>query len=101
MLFNDCFALLYGTDIKRDRMEYLHLTRSGWPISDASSWLGIPNLDVVRLAKSNVLALLDGAEKNDQALWVFSRKTVEDFFEKITNRLELFSGDAFHLCRLC
>jgi hypothetical protein len=82
-------------------MEYLHLTRSGWPISDASSWLGIPNLDVVRLAKSNVLALLDGAEKNDQALWVFSRKTVEDFFEKITNRLELFSGDAFHLCRLC
>jgi hypothetical protein len=32
---------------------------------------------------------------------VFSRKTLEDFFEKITNRLELFSGDAFHLCRLC
>jgi hypothetical protein len=28
-LFNDCFAHFYGTDIKRDRMEYLHLTRDG------------------------------------------------------------------------
>jgi hypothetical protein len=74
--------------------------RSGWSISEASSWLGISKLDVVRLAKRNILALLDGAEKNDPALWVFSRKTVEDFFEKVTNRLELFSGDAYHLCRL-
>jgi hypothetical protein len=65
MLFKDYFAHLYGTYIKRDRMEYLHLTRSGWSISDASSWLGIPKLDVVRLAKNKVLALLDGAEKND------------------------------------
>jgi hypothetical protein len=28
VLFNDCFAHFYGTDIKRDRMEYLHLTSS-------------------------------------------------------------------------
>jgi hypothetical protein len=48
-------------------MEYLHLRRSGWSIPDASSWLGISKLDVVRLAKSNVLAFLDEAEENDQA----------------------------------
>jgi hypothetical protein len=26
VLCNDCFAHFYGTEIKRDRMEYLHLS---------------------------------------------------------------------------
>jgi hypothetical protein len=74
--------------------------RSGWSISDASCWLGIPELDVIHLVERNQLALPDRAKKKDPALWVFNRKMVEDFFQKVVDRLVVFSGDPFHLCHL-
>jgi hypothetical protein len=74
--------------------------RTGWSLSDASSWLGISEQNVVRLVERNVLTLLDGDEKDDPAIWVFGRKTVEDFFQKVVGQLEEFLGEPYHLCRL-
>ena len=68
----------------------------GWPISDASLWLGLYSWDVVELAKRGVLAVVDRPDA-DEAHWVLSRQSVECFFEKIVAQLKLFQGDRHDL----
>jgi hypothetical protein len=71
----------------------------GWPIRDASRWLGLCSWDVLELAKRGALEVVGKPDVN-QTNWVLSRHSVECFFESITDQLKLFRGDSYDLLSL-
>jgi hypothetical protein len=71
----------------------------GWSVSDAGSWLGLYDWDVLELAKRGVLAVVDRPD-GDEAHWLLSRQSVETFFERVAIQLELFQGDRHNLACL-
>ena len=71
----------------------------GWPLADASCWLGLDEGEVIRLVARGTLALKDGDPQGDSATWLFDRNTVADFFQAVMDRLEPFHGLQDYLVR--
>ena len=65
----------------------------GWSVEEASSWLGIFEWEVIELVERNVLSVVHRPDA-DESHWLLSRKSVEDFFEKVANPLKLFEGNS-------
>jgi len=78
---------------ERDKVLALkHKWTLGWTVSEAGSWLGLCERDVIALVKRGVLAIT-GHPNEDQAHWLLSRLSVEDFFVEVAARLVLYRGD--------
>ena len=65
----------------------------GWSVQEAGTWLGIFEWEVIELVGRNVLSVVRRPDA-DESRWLLSRKSVEDFFEKVTNPLKLFEGNS-------
>jgi len=78
-----------------ERDKILSLARKwdlGWSVSEASSWLGLYDPVVTDLVKRNVLVVVDRPDAED-AHCVLSCQSVENFSQKVLNRLQLFQGN--------
>jgi hypothetical protein len=79
---------------KRDKLLTLKQNwKLGWSVQEAGTWLGIFEWEVIELVERNVLSVVHRPDA-DKSHWLLSRKSVEDFFEKVANPLKLFEGNS-------
>jgi len=86
---------------ERDKVLALkHKWTLGWTVSEARSWLGLCERDVIALVRRGVLAIT-GHPDEDESHWLLSRLSVEGFFVEVAARLVLYQGNRRDLLPLC
>lgn len=71
----------------------------GWTVSEAASWLGLCERDVIELVKRGVLAIANRPDE-DEAHWLLSRPSVDGFFAEVAAKLVLYRGNRRDLVSL-
>jgi hypothetical protein len=74
--------------------------KAGWSLSEACCWLGLDLVEGAQLVERGVLKLVSGLPEDGPDTWGLSRQSVEDFFEKVTNKLDVFLGHPRDLANL-